>query len=140
MSLCCSEVSEGNTLAEGLQKCLTSAVELRSNHGLTDIRFFGNAIKPRVILPPAMGHAKLSPAEATVQGAAQTDSKHTKETSNLDMHYAELLAGAACASRQSLDTLRADAAVLNGDLRLIVASVQQGALKAALAAGIVPWL
>lgn len=86
-----------------------------------------------------MGHAKLSPTEATVQGAAQTDSKHAKELSNLDMHYAEL-AGAACASRQSLDALRADAAVLTDDLHLIVASVQQGALKAALAAGIVPWL
>ena len=85
-------------------------MELRRNFGFEDNRYFGNAFKPRVVMPPAV-----------------------RPTSHAS-HYSEVLAGAACASRQSLDALRADPAGIDDDLRMIVASVQAGAIKQALAA------
>lgn len=136
VSIFCREASEGNTLAGGLQKCLTSAVELRSNYELIDNCFFGNAILPRVMQPPAispMSPAILSSAESAVQATAQTDSERAKTKLSLDVQYAELVAGAACASRQCLDALRADPAGRNGNLHQIVASAQPGAVKAVVA-------
>ena len=85
-------------------------MELRRNFGFQDSRYFGNAFKPRVIMPAAI-----------------------KPTSHAN-RYAEVLLAAACASRQSLDALRADPDGIDGDLRMIVASVQAGAIKQGLAA------